>query len=133
MTPNRLFKKAYAKELLQVATEDLESAVILKDGHVSRKENALFHVQQSIEKALKACICHLEQPVPLVHDLITLIKVIPDYENIPHHDGIYDLTQFATIRRYEEGVAIITEEELTESIDAATKILQWANDFITKS
>ena len=125
MTNDRLFKKEYAQELLKVSQGDLETAKVLMEAKLTRKENTLFHIQQAIEKALKSYICWLEKPVPLVHDLSEILRVIPDHENIPHHESLYDLTQFATVRRYEEGVAVITDEEVVAAHIVAQEILEW--------
>ena len=124
MVKTRLFKKTFADELLKIARDDLETAKALENSKISRKENILFHVQQSIEKALKAYTCHLQIPTPLVHDLSEILHVIPNAESIPHSEDIYDLTQFATIRRYEDGVAVITDEEISAAIKAAEQILK---------
>lgn len=130
MTLKRLFKKEYALELFRVAEEDLESGQVLYDGAASRRENILFHVQQAIEKSLKAVICAREQEVPLVHDLNELVNSIKEHRVIPHYNEIFDLTQFATIRRYEEGVAVITDAEIEAAFSAAREILAWARQDI---
>lgn len=132
MTKTRKFKKEYAKELLRVAYYDHETAVALVKIGLPRKENILFHFQQSTEKGLNAYICWIEKPVPVVHDLQEIVRTIPNYSVIPHHDQLYDLTQFATIRRYEEGVAIITDEEV-ESVKVATlEVLKWVDSKINE-
>lgn len=125
MNRPRLFKKEYAEELLSVAYSDLETAKVLQAANLSRKENILFHTQQSIEKSLKAVICHHGLPVPMVHDLNELVKTVPNYEDVPYYNQLFDLTQFATIRRYEEGVVILTAEEVADAITVASKICNW--------
>lgn len=125
MTKTRVFKKEYAIELLQVAREDLLTAEVLTQAQLPRKENILFHVQQAIKKALKAKLVHLGIAVPLAHDLEETLRLIPNREEVPYQESLYDLTQFATIRRYEEGVAVITPEELTASLKAARDVITW--------
>jgi HEPN domain-containing protein len=127
MNRPRLFKKKYAYELQDVAREDLETARVLHAAKLRRKENILFHGQQAIEKSLKALICWNEIPVPLVHDMNELVKAIPNYQQLPHFEQLYDLTQFATIRRYEEGVAVFEDLEITAMLDAAAEILDWVD------
>lgn len=127
MSPIRRFKKEYAIELLKIAHDDLETARTLSTARIQRKENILFHVQQTIEKALKATLCAQEKDIPLVHELKELVNQIEGYRAIPGYDIIYDLTQFATIRRYEDGVAIITQEEVELSINLAESILLWVS------
>lgn len=130
MNKPRLFKQEYSKELLKVAIGDLDTAKVLFDANLKRKENTLFHIQQSIEKSLKAVICWHKIPVPLVHDMNELVKTIPSYEQIPHYDQLFDLTQFATIRRYEEGVAVIDNDEVESALEAARLISEWASSQI---
>lgn len=132
MTKTRVFKKEYATELLLVAREDLETARVLSQANLGRKENILFHVQQSIEKALKAKLVSLGIPVPSAHDLEEIVRVLPDRNLVPHHDSLYDLTQFATIRRYEEGVAVITQEEISSSLSAAEEVINWVGTSVKK-
>ena len=130
MNRPRLFKQSYANELLSLAKGDAETAKVLFEAKLKRKENTLFHIQQSIEKSLKAAICWYKLPVPMVNDLNELVNTIPSFEGIPHFDKLYDLTQFATIRRYEEGVAIISEEEIEAALAAAYDIFSWAENLI---
>ena len=126
MTKERLFKIEYAKELFAIAVEDLKTAHVLAKNSFVRKENILFHIQQAIEKALKGVICALEQPVPLVHDLALIIDRLPKDNSPPFASEIVDLSQFASIRRYEEGTFEFTSEEIQASLDAAEKIIDWS-------
>ena len=123
MTKERTFQKSYFKELLSIARADLEAARILAANKASRKEIVLFQVEQAIEKGLKAYLVKLGIAVPLTHDLSILIDRFPLKHPIPHTNDLDDLIQFATIRRYEEGSAILTEPEVTEAIRVATEIL----------
>lgn len=125
MTKDRLFKKEYAKELLTVAKDDLEGAHALASAKLRRQELALFHVQQAIEKALKAYLVWLGKPVPMVPSLSLIIDRIPSADSIPQAQNLEDFTQFATIRRYEEGVALFSSEEINQSLLTAEEIIRW--------
>lgn len=125
MTKDRLFKKEYAKELLIVAKDDLEGARALVSAQVRRQELSLFHVQQAIEKALKAYLVWTGRKVPMVHSLGLLVDRISEAENIPYADALEELTQFATIRRYEDGVALFTSEEISQSLTTAEEVINW--------
>ena len=77
----RLFPHAYATELLHIARGDHDSASFLLSGLATegvRPENVAYLFQQAIEKALKAALCAIGRPVPLVHDLGVLVAKIPD-------------------------------------------------------
>lgn len=126
---SRLFRKDYSYELLNLAGEDAHSAEILLNGQ-GRKETVLFMVQQSVEKALKAVICHKESPVPLSHSL-ELLAANTQEPDIPHLSSFADLTPYATIRRYEEGVYEVTLDEAEAGIRIAKEVLDWARDKVS--
>lgn len=126
MTPNeRLFKPEYAPELMRLAGEDLRAARILFDGK-ARPETILFLLEQAVEKALKAVICHKGQPVPLTHDLEVILCKLVD-ENPPGGYELSELTPYGTIRRYEESRSLLTSDELKASLDAGQKVVAWAH------
>jgi HEPN domain-containing protein len=124
MTKERKFQKGYAERLLKIAFSDLEAARILFSNSFSRKETILFQVEQSIEKSLKSFLIKKELPVPLTHDLNILIDRFPKNHGIPFTDQLDDLIQFGTIRRYEDGEAILTNEEVSQCIKVAEAILE---------
>lgn len=126
MTKTRKFKKEYASELLAIADHDLQAAKVLLDAKVKRKENIFFHIEQSIEKCLKAVLCKHSTPVPLIHELQVLIDHLPKGVSPPRVEEISDLTQFATIRRYEEGRADFSSEEINAAYQLGQQILDWA-------
>jgi HEPN domain-containing protein len=77
MTPNqRVFHKEYGAELIRLAEEDLKSARVLLRTQDVRPENGLFHVQQCVEKCLKAVLCHEEKAVPLTHEISVLLMAL---------------------------------------------------------
>lgn len=126
MTKSIKFKKEYAVELLNIAEQDLETAQTLIAARLKRKENILFHIEQAIEKALKASLCRFEIPVPMVHEISILIDRLPEGVSPPRSEDLVDLTQFATIRRYEEGRADFTEGEVKAAYDLAKEVIAWA-------
>lgn len=128
MVKSKKYEKAYGKELLEVAKADFETAKVLHENNIKRKENIFFHVQQSIEKALKSYLCYIGQPIPLVHDLILLVDRLPDGCDLPYQNELTDLSQFASSRRYYMGYDITDEEEITSVIAAAQEILQWVEE-----
>ena len=99
----RKFNKPYAKELLGIAKGDFASAEALTKAKAGRPENALYHIQQACEKALKAIYVSLGKEVTLIHDLGLLIGGLDSSIPIPHQEEVLSLTEYATIRRYEEG------------------------------
>jgi HEPN domain-containing protein len=133
MTPSkqeRLFERGYAKELMRIAQGDLKTAEALAPLREVRIENAIYHIQQAIEKGLKAVLIAKELKVPLVHDLGVLIGKLPEDAEPPFGYELQQLTEFATIRRYEEGEWKITKEELESTLVIGRKMLAWAENIV---
>ncbi len=127
MGPNeKLFRKSYAGELLNLAEEDLKTAEYLAKGVNLRPENTLFHIQQAVEKALKSVLCGKGMPVPLTHDLYAIVDRLGSADMPPGGYDLNDLTPYASVRRYEEGEAIITRHDLDIAIQIANKVIEWA-------
>ena len=131
MTPTeRNFKKEYALDLLQIARQDFQTAEALVRATGIRPENILYHLEQAVEKALKAVLCHQGKPVPLHHVLFGIIQRFSDNELPPGGYALVDLTPFATIRRYVIGDDVISGEEVAQALVSANDVLAWATDKI---
>lgn len=129
MTPSKQemrFAPAYAAELLRIAEGDLATAIALKNASGIRIENAFYMAQQAIEKALKAALITLNQPVPLVHDLGILIARIPTEHEPPFGYELSELNQYAAMRRYQEGHWTPSMEEFEIVLDKTRQMLDWA-------
>jgi HEPN domain-containing protein len=131
----RRFRKEYAVELLGIAEMDLKTAEFLLEGLEQgriRGENFFFTVQQCIEKALKAVLVHRELPVPLVHDLGTLLAKVPRECEPPFGYEIGALSEFAAVRRYEEGSVVWGLEEAREAQALAVSAIDWAKGVLVQ-
>jgi len=129
----RLFRKDYAVELLRIAAEDLRTAEFLLEGLESKRirgENFFFTLQQCVEKALKAVLVHRGIPVPLVHDLGILLAKIPRESEPPFGYEIGSLSEFAAVRRYEEGALEWGLDEAEEARDLGRIAIDWARGII---
>jgi HEPN domain-containing protein len=139
MTPSKqekLFRPEYALELIRIARGDLGSAQLLLDHFAEREgraENIFFLAQQSIEKSLKAALCALAIPVPMVHELGILVGKIPPSANPQFGYELAALSEFASIRRYEEGALMLSLEEARDVVDKARAILVWAQGLVGAS
>lgn len=127
MTKEQKFKKEYAVELLKIAEGDLETTRILLMASSGRKENVCFNAQQVIEKSIKAVLCHLEIPVPFTHNLDILIDRLPGNLGFNGPENINELTEYATIRRYEEGTFELDTEDLQTAYNLAKLCFDWAS------
>jgi HEPN domain-containing protein len=126
MGPNeKLFKKEYAKELFKIAENDLVTAKVLSKSSEVRGETILFHIEQAVEKSLKAMLCYSNKPVPLTHDLYAIIQRFEPGQLPPGGYALHDLTPFATIRRYEEGNFVIDATDISAALKAAEDVLSW--------
>ena len=123
MTKEQKFKKEYAFELLKIAEGDLETTKVLLSASIGRKENICFNAQQVIEKSLKAILCFLELPVPFTHNLDILIDRLPKGMTLNGSDNINELTEYATIRRYEEGTFELDADDLKKAYELAESAL----------
>jgi HEPN domain-containing protein len=125
----RIFKKPYAYELIAIAKNDLRAAETLAKDSLVRKETVLMMVQQAIEKSLKSLLCSLEKPIPMTHDLFTLVQSVQavsiELSELPFALELDDLTPYASIRRYEDGIFEINNEDLKHSFKIAQEVLQW--------
>ncbi|HPI39824.1 MAG TPA: HEPN domain-containing protein [Pseudobdellovibrionaceae bacterium] len=133
MGPNeKLFKKQYAKELFKIAENDFVTSKVLAKAQEVRRETVLFLIEQTIEKSLKALLCHKGLPIPFTHDLYALVQRFEVDQLPPGGYALHDLTPFASIRRYEEGNYIIEEEDIQHALSIAESVLSWAKELINK-
>lgn len=133
MNPSsRKYKKEYAYELIKIAEGDLASANALSSASVGRPENVIYIAQQAIGKALKAVLCFREKPIVHTHDLEVLVTLLE--KDIPpdaHQLGI--LSQYATIRRYEEGYEELTADDFKLVLETGNRVLKWAKSIVKSS
>jgi len=68
------------RQLLTLAERDYQAALILARAENPQKEAAGFHLQQSVEKALKAWLALRGIDYPNTHDLSLLLGLLEDQE-----------------------------------------------------
>ena len=95
-----------------------------------RLENVVYLAQQAAEKSLKAVLNHLRIPFPLVHELGTLVALIPVEKAPPGEFDLSMLNPYATVRRYEEPNAELTRAEVEACFAAVEKVLSWSQELI---
>ena len=86
-----------AANLLRMAEKDCRALRGMEDAQVFAAEVFGFHVQQAVEKALKAWLCCLGATFPKIHDLDELGTLLEDAgQHIPASiTGLLDVTDFA--------------------------------------
>jgi HEPN domain-containing protein len=92
-----------ARNLLNMAEKDCQALNGMKDPHVFSSEIFGFHVQQAVEKALKAWLCCLGVAFPKIHDLDELSTLLEDAGQRfpPSFTMLLDFTDFAVAFRYD--------------------------------
>ena len=126
MTKRQKFKKSYALELRVIAESDLQAAKLLHGTGQARPETIVFHVQQAIEKSIKAVICQLEIPLLMVHDIGALLGCLPNDKLPPYEYDLMRFNDYAGILRHEEGKAVLENADIDIAIDVGDKVIAWA-------
>lgn len=95
-------------------------------------EDACFHAQQCVEKALKGLLSELEIPFPRTHVLEVLIDLLKakGVDVPPIVDDSFELTQYAVITRYPGEWEPVTKDETRKALERATIVLKWVEDTI---
>ena len=91
-----------ARDMLFLAQKDFRAAMILAQAEEPEMEAAGFHLQQSVEKTLKAWLTGLGVTFPRTHDLSLLLGLLEDEGHVidPYWE-LLALNPFAVQFRYE--------------------------------
>ena len=93
---------AEARTLLRVALRDLQTAQLLEAAPAPESSWG-FHIQQAIEKALKAWILSLNHQSPYSHDLSDLLRILSDLgQDVEPYAEMTVFTVFAVQLRYDD-------------------------------
>lgn len=92
-----------ARNLLRMAGKDYRALKGMEDSEVFSSEIFGFHVQQAVEKALKAWLCCVSVTYPKIHDLDALGTLLEDsgHSIPPSITSLLDFTDFAVAFRYD--------------------------------
>ena len=94
------------------AEEDLWTANLVKDNDDEKTRIICFHLQQYVEKMLKAKLLGKGIQYPRKHDLVSLLELFDDKEMLDRHiEDAANLSDYATAFRYERRVPSIEEME----------------------
>ena len=92
----------HARMLVEMARKDLMAAKAMDDPDVFADEIVGFHVQQAIEKTLKAWIASRGEAYPKTHDIRLLLHHLQEKEpDIESYDYLIEYNIFAVQYRYE--------------------------------
>jgi len=121
-------KEALVASWKRRSCQDLKAAKVLT-GEDDMLETALFHLQQAIEKALKAYLVWCAVNFPHTHDLEVLIDLAKEKDaDFDQLDSVTAITDFAVAGRYPESDQWIEDCDPSEWMES----IQQACDFVWK-
>jgi HEPN domain-containing protein len=121
------------KNWIVKAQHDLLAAQKLSSDSEIYADIAIYHCQQSAEKAIKGFLILHDRAFPRTHDLRLLIQLAlvinPSFEN--YQAAAELLTPYATAFRYPSDVMQPTTEELQEAIEKASEIFNFITSLLS--
>jgi HEPN domain-containing protein len=116
--------------LLRKAASDLAAARALADDPDQGDDVVGFHVQQTVEKSVKAVLAWLEIDYPFVHDIDFLVRHLIEHDvSVP--DALLEarwVSMWGVVARYED---IETVLDRAQAINVATEAIEWARTTIS--
>lgn len=116
--------KSSADLFFYKASVDFNAAKLLLSSFANGVEEydleiVMFHLQQSVEKLLKAILSYYRKETPRTHDLEKLVSTLLEHGiEIPNTDMLLPLTQFVVEGRYAVLLDDIHEAEIYLSATA---------------
>jgi HEPN domain-containing protein len=121
------------KNWIVKAQHDLLAAQKLSSDPEIYSDIAIYHCQQSAEKAIKGFLILHNQSFPKTHDLRLLVQLAivinPSFED--YQEAAELLTPYATEFRYPSDVMQATTEELQEAIEKASGIFNFIKTLLS--
>jgi HEPN domain-containing protein len=118
-----------------MAEKDYRALRGMEDPAVFSDEIFGFHVQQAVEKALKAWLCCLGVPFPRTHDLDELGALLEEAgQEIPEFlSGLLEFTDFAVAFRYEAFPDLESDVDRQEYLQGVDRLLQHVRRILTQT
>ncbi len=123
----------HALMMLESAGRDLKAIQGMTDSEAFTDEIFGFHVQQVIEKSLKAWIAAIGEEFPLTHNLGRLLRMLEDNDHdVASFWELIEYTAFAVEFRY--GVSGLNEEPVDrqKAIEQAKSIFEHVKAAISR-
>jgi len=124
-----------ARNFLSIASRDYRALCGMEDPEVFSSEIFGFHVQQAVEKALKAWMCILGVPFPRTHDLDELGALLEEAgQKIPKFlQALLVFTDFAVAFRYDAFPDLEGDIDRDVCINHVGRLLQHVQQILTQS
>ena len=122
-----------AGNFFNMASRDYRALCGMKDSETFSSEIFGFHVQQAVEKLLKAWLCVLGVSFPRTHDLDELAALLEEAgQEIPHFlNSLLEFTDFAVAFRYEAFPDLEGDIDRQACIDHVGRLLQHVQKILT--
>jgi HEPN domain-containing protein len=121
------------KNWIVKAQHDLLAAQKLSSDSEIYADIAIYHCQQSAEKAIKGFLILHDRAFPRTHDLRLLVQLAlvlnPSFQD--YQEAAELLTPYATAFRYPSDVMQPTAEELQEAIERASEIFNFITSLLS--
>jgi len=124
-----------ARNFLSIASRDYRALCGMDDPEVFSSEIFGFHVQQAVEKALKAWLCILRVPFPRTHDLDELGALLEEAgQKIPKFlHVLLEFTDFAVAFRYDAFPDLEGDIDRGVCINQVGRLLQHVQQILAQS
>lgn len=124
----------HARALLRMAHKDFNALTGMLDNALFADEIFGFHVQQAVEKTLKAWLCAHDVTYPPTHDLARLLTLLERAgANVEQFWPLVQFTIFAVQARYEEGLTDLDEPlERVVEIENVRTLLAITEKFVAE-
>lgn len=115
--------------LLRKAQSDLTAARALADDPDQGDDVVGFHVQQTVEKSVKAVLASLNVDYPRTHDIDYLVRQLPKHDiSVP--DALLEarwVSMWGVFTRYDDLETVL---DRVAAIEVATVAIEWARSSI---
>jgi len=124
-----------ARNFLNIASRDYRALCGMKDQEVFSSEIFGFHIQQAVEKALKAWLCIMGVPFPRTHDLDELGALLEKSgQKIPKFlQTLLEFTDFAVAFRYDAFPDLEGDIDRNICIDQVGRLLKHVQQILAQS
>lgn len=107
-----MVQRETVESLRSSAEDDLWTAKLVRDSDDEKTRIICFHLQQYVEKTIKAKLLENGVQYPKKHDLVSLLELFDDKALFDKHlEDAANLSDYATAFRYERRIPSVEEME----------------------
>ncbi|MBQ7978623.1 MAG: HEPN domain-containing protein [Candidatus Methanomethylophilaceae archaeon] len=107
-----MVQRETVESLRSSAEDDLWTAKLVRDSDDEKTRIICFHLQQYVEKTIKAKLLENGVQYPKKHDLVSLLELFDDKALLDKHlEDAANLSDYSTSFRYERRIPSVEEME----------------------